>query len=132
MDTFADDPLVQAITAYVQSYMQNYDASHDWSHIQRVLGLARYIYSKSENQAELDLRVIHLSALLHDVGDKKCVPLCLLSVLNTGGMQAAEPPTPGRNNRPPPPALPPTHDNPPNSALHHPLSPCSLLPRAAH
>ncbi|KAK1836261.1 hypothetical protein QBC39DRAFT_410944 [Podospora conica] len=74
MDNFADDPLVQAITAYVQSYMQNYDASHDWSHIQRVLGLARYIYSKSENKAELDLRVIHLAALLHDVGDKKYLP----------------------------------------------------------
>ncbi|KAK0741147.1 hypothetical protein B0T18DRAFT_225246 [Schizothecium vesticola] len=74
MDNFADDPLVQAITAYVQSYMQNYDASHDWSHIERVLGLARYIYSKSENQAELNLRVIHLAALLHDVGDKKYLP----------------------------------------------------------
>jgi HD superfamily phosphodiesterase len=138
MDNFADDPLVQAITTYVQSYMQNYDASHDWSHIQRVLGLARYIYSKSENQAELDLRVIHLAALLHDVGDKKYVPLSLVSVLNTGGTQAQKPPTPRPQQLASPPAQPrstethlPTHDNPPNSALHLPLPPplTNLPPR---
>ncbi|KAK3360180.1 hypothetical protein B0T25DRAFT_515538 [Lasiosphaeria hispida] len=74
MDTFADDPLVQSVAAYVKDFMQNYDASHDWNHIQRVVGLARYIYSKSENQADLDLRIIHLAALLHDVGDHKYLP----------------------------------------------------------
>ncbi len=73
MDTFADDPLVQAVTDYVKKYMQNYDASHSFDHIQRVLGLARDIYSKSENKKDLDLRVIHLAALLHDVGDRKLV-----------------------------------------------------------
>ncbi|KAK0638756.1 hypothetical protein B0T16DRAFT_462505 [Cercophora newfieldiana] len=71
LDTFADDPLVQAVTAYVKDYMANYDASHDWSHILRVVGLARHIYAKSENRDELDLRVIQLAALLHDVGDRK-------------------------------------------------------------
>jgi len=71
MDTFEDDPLVQAVTAYVKAYMSNYDASHDWSHILRVVGLARHIYSQSENRADLDLRVIQLAALLHDVGDRK-------------------------------------------------------------
>ncbi|KAM7194799.1 hypothetical protein V8F20_007819 [Naviculisporaceae sp. PSN 640] len=71
MDTFKDDALVQAITAYVKEYMRNYDASHSWDHIERVVGLARYIYDKSENKHELDLRTIQLAALLHDVGDKK-------------------------------------------------------------
>jgi len=71
LDTFADDPLVQAVTAHVEAYMAKYDASHDWSHIRRVLGLARHIYARSENRAELDLRVVHLAALLHDVGDHK-------------------------------------------------------------
>lgn len=71
MDTFADDPLVQAVTEYVKSYMANYDASHDWKHILRVVGLARHIYSQSENRADLDLRIIQLAALLHDVGDRK-------------------------------------------------------------
>ncbi|KAK1754643.1 hypothetical protein QBC47DRAFT_384511 [Echria macrotheca] len=71
MDTFESDPLVQAVTDYVKSYMSHYDASHDWNHIQRVLGLARHIYSRSANRADLDLRIIHLAALLHDVGDRK-------------------------------------------------------------
>ncbi|KAK3325667.1 hypothetical protein B0H66DRAFT_134290 [Apodospora peruviana] len=71
MDTFSNDPLVQAITAYVQEYMQNYDPSHSWDHIERVVGLARYIYSKSQNRELLDLRTIQLAALLHDVGDRK-------------------------------------------------------------
>ncbi|KAK0614168.1 hypothetical protein B0T14DRAFT_438711 [Immersiella caudata] len=71
LDTFASDPLVQAVTAYVKVYMSNYDASHDWSHILRVVGLARHIYSRSENRADLDLRVIQLAALLHDIGDRK-------------------------------------------------------------
>lgn len=74
MDTFRDDPLVQAVAAYVKDYMSNYDASHDWSHIERVVGLSHYIYAKSANKDSLDLRTIHLAALLHDVGDKKSVP----------------------------------------------------------
>jgi len=73
MDTFADDPLVQAITAYVKEYMKNYDASHDFHHIRRVVGLARHIYSQTSNKDDLDLRTIHLAALLHDVGDRKSV-----------------------------------------------------------
>lgn len=71
LDTFITDPLVASITTYVKAYMANYDASHDWSHIQRVLGLARHIYAHSANRSSLDLRVIHLAALLHDVGDRK-------------------------------------------------------------
>lgn len=71
LDTFTTDPLIISITSYVKTYMSNYDASHDWSHIQRVLGLARHIYAHSANRASLDLRVIHLAALLHDVGDRK-------------------------------------------------------------
>ncbi|KAK5658572.1 hypothetical protein OQA88_1965 [Cercophora sp. LCS_1] len=71
LDTFASDPLITAITADVKAYMANYDASHDWSHIQRVLGLARHIYAHSAHRTSLDLRVIHLAALLHDVGDRK-------------------------------------------------------------
>ena len=71
MDTFKDDALVQSITTYVKEYMRNYDASHSWDHIERVVGLARYIYTKSSNKSSLDLRTIHLAALLHDVGDKK-------------------------------------------------------------
>lgn len=63
--------LVNAVTDYVKQYMANYDGSHDFHHIERVLGLARHIYAKTSEQETLDLEVIVLGALLHDVGDKK-------------------------------------------------------------
>jgi uncharacterized protein len=76
MNAFPDDPLVQAVTAHVKVYMQPYDASHSWDHIERVVSLAHHIYNHSDAafQASADLRVIHLAALLHDVGDRKSVP----------------------------------------------------------
>jgi uncharacterized protein len=59
--------------------MAKYDGSHDFNHIKRVVGLAHLIYreiiaeaeQQGEEEPELDLQVITLSALLHDVGDKK-------------------------------------------------------------
>ncbi|KAL2148672.1 hypothetical protein VTH82DRAFT_1819 [Thermothelomyces myriococcoides] len=73
MDAFPDDPLVQAVRSRVSTYMQNYDASHSWDHIERVVAMAHHIYTNSDPafQSTLDLRTIHLAALLHDVGDRK-------------------------------------------------------------
>jgi len=55
--------------------MSRYDGSHDFNHIKRVVGLAHLIYKECKetglNEEELDLHVITLAALLHDVGDKK-------------------------------------------------------------
>ena len=61
--------------------MSNYDGSHDFNHIRRVVGLAHLIYkeinaqrdesSMFDEKEELNLHVITLAALLHDVGDKK-------------------------------------------------------------
>lgn len=65
------DPLLSAAYTFIKSYMSNYDASHDLSHIQRVVHLSHQIYLASPPSRPLDLRVILLSALLHDVGDKK-------------------------------------------------------------
>ncbi|KAI1850663.1 hypothetical protein JX265_004374 [Neoarthrinium moseri] len=66
-----DDKLVSAVTEYVKQYMALYDGSHDFNHIQRVLGLAKHIYAQSPASSGLDLQTVILSALLHDVGDKK-------------------------------------------------------------
>jgi uncharacterized protein len=63
-----DDALVANVTSYVESYMANYDPSHDFNHIQRVLRLAKHIQS---TVPETSLGIVTLSALLHDVGDKK-------------------------------------------------------------
>ncbi|KAK4228737.1 hypothetical protein QBC38DRAFT_361154 [Podospora fimiseda] len=88
MNTFTSDPLIQKVKSYITHYMKNYDASHDIHHITRVVNLSHHIYTHSPNKFSLDLRVIHLSALLHDVGDKKYLlpnqdPSTLISSLLT-------------------------------------------------
>jgi uncharacterized protein len=72
--TDPDSQLIEKVTAYVQQYMSHYDGSHDYAHIQRVLALARQIApspSPSPSPVAYDPLTITLSALLHDVGDKK-------------------------------------------------------------
>ncbi|KAI1092587.1 hypothetical protein F5B19DRAFT_196424 [Rostrohypoxylon terebratum] len=66
-----DENLVSSVTEYVKSYMSNYDGSHDFNHIERVLGLAKYIHAQLPETPPRDHQVVILSALLHDVGDKK-------------------------------------------------------------
>ncbi|KAI0400249.1 HD domain-containing protein [Xylaria palmicola] len=63
--------LVKTVTEYVEAYMANYDGSHDFNHIKRVLGLAKHIHAHAPHAAERDPLVVILSALLHDVGDRK-------------------------------------------------------------
>jgi uncharacterized protein len=68
------DKLLPQVEAYVSSFMSNYDASHDYQHVQRVLGIARKIEAKEKRQnihIEYDSELIILSALLHDIGDRK-------------------------------------------------------------
>lgn len=73
--------LIPKATAFVEKYMSKYDGSHDFNHIRRVVGLAHLIYAEVnkekletplfDEEEDLDLHVITLAALLHDVGDKK-------------------------------------------------------------
>lgn len=67
------DPLLRSVVRFVRHYMSQNDASHNFEHIQRVIGLSQYIYTHTADplRQHLDLRVITLSALLHDVGDRK-------------------------------------------------------------
>ena len=71
--------LIPKVSGFVEKYMSKYDGSHDFNHIRRVVGLAHLIYKEilaeaenlGEDEPELDLNVVTLAALLHDVGDKK-------------------------------------------------------------
>ncbi|PBP22261.1 HD domain-containing protein [Diplocarpon rosae] len=73
--------LIPKVTAFVETYMSKYDGSHDFNHVKRVVGLAHRIYAEItkseeesglfERESSLDLQVVTLAALLHDVGDKK-------------------------------------------------------------
>jgi len=65
--------------------MNHFDGSHEFQHILRVVGLAHEIYEKTVSSTssasavtnadtpahEMDLDIITLGALLHDVGDRK-------------------------------------------------------------
>lgn len=71
--------LIPKVSGFVEKYMAKYDGSHDFNHIKRVVGLAHQIYreiiaeaeQQGDEEPDLDLQVITLGALLHDVGDKK-------------------------------------------------------------
>ncbi|KAK1476972.1 HD domain-containing protein [Colletotrichum cuscutae] len=66
------EELVSEVTKYVEAYMAKYDASHDFNHIKRVVSIAHRIHAQSPaTTPTLDKHTITLSALLHDVGDRK-------------------------------------------------------------
>ncbi|KAL2069640.1 hypothetical protein VTL71DRAFT_14319 [Oculimacula yallundae] len=75
-----NENLISKVRCYVESYMNKFDGSHDFNHIKRVVGLAHVISSSVISSSTkdnpkitpiLDPTVITLSALLHDVGDRK-------------------------------------------------------------
>ncbi|CAK1362117.1 hypotheticalsprotein [Cercospora beticola] len=73
-NAFEATPLYQNIWDYVKEYMSRYDASHDFNHIRRVLALTKHILAeeiKANPSKQYDYQACILSALLHDVGDKK-------------------------------------------------------------
>ena len=74
--------LIPKVTAFAEQYMSNFDGSHDFNHVRRVVGLAHQIYNETRQEkqenlifadagSQLDLQVVTLAALLHDVGDRK-------------------------------------------------------------
>lgn len=70
-DLLTNDPLVRSVAKFVREHMSSNDASHNFEHIQRVVGLAQHMHAKSPRKHLLDFRTLTLSALLHDVGDRK-------------------------------------------------------------
>jgi len=72
----ASQELINRVAKHLKEYMARYDSSHDFHHLERVLGLSHAIYKQlktTEAPINLDPTIISLSALLHDVGDKKYV-----------------------------------------------------------
>ncbi|KAI9167686.1 hypothetical protein HJFPF1_03820 [Paramyrothecium foliicola] len=63
-----DGSIIAKVKDYVKAYMANYDPSHDYNHIRRVVHLAHRIQAQTPGTAR---DIVTLSALLHDVGDKK-------------------------------------------------------------
>jgi uncharacterized protein len=73
---FESSNLYLGVYEYVKQYMSRYDPSHDFDHSLRVLALAKHILAeerKADPSREFQKPAIILSALLHDVGDRKYI-----------------------------------------------------------
>lgn len=62
-----NDVLIQRTANFVQNTLQGAEAGHDWWHILRVWNNAKLIGS----QEQVDMLVVELAALLHDIADSK-------------------------------------------------------------
>ncbi|KAJ2107143.1 hypothetical protein GGI16_001651 [Coemansia sp. S142-1] len=65
------DKIVQSTEGFVREYMSKYDCSHDWQHVQRVVRQALALAKSEAQHRPLDMLVVHIAALLHDVDDAK-------------------------------------------------------------
>ncbi|PQE06774.1 HD domain-containing protein [Rutstroemia sp. NJR-2017a BBW] len=73
--------LIEKVEGRVREFMAKYDASHDFNHIKRVVRRAYLIHDKIIEAAinagneppKYDMVMITLSAMLHDIGDRKYV-----------------------------------------------------------
>ncbi|KAL0489880.1 ypgQ [Acrasis kona] len=63
--------IIEQTVQYVKDSLSSNDASHDYAHIERVYKMAIKIAHDESVESELDLEVIKLGALLHDVHDYK-------------------------------------------------------------
>ncbi len=62
------DKRIDAVILYVKRELENAESGHDWFHIERVY---RNALSIAKHEGELDLTVVKLIALLHDIADSK-------------------------------------------------------------
>jgi uncharacterized protein len=63
----AMNEIIERTVAFVQTALSGAEAGHDWWHIQRVWNNARAIGAGED----VDMMVVELAALLHDVADSK-------------------------------------------------------------
>jgi uncharacterized protein len=78
MVTIVDNSIFTKAANFVSSLMSGNDGSHDWEHVRRVWRIALDIAHKeastlspSEAQRLIDLNLIQLAAIFHDVADVK-------------------------------------------------------------
>lgn len=64
-----DDILIRNTEEFVKSKLKGEGTGHDWWHVVRIVNIARKIHSQEGG----DWLVIHLTLLLHDVGDGKVI-----------------------------------------------------------
>ncbi|MEK6452009.1 MULTISPECIES: HD domain-containing protein [Myroides] len=62
------DKRIEAIVLYVKKELENAESGHDWFHIERVYKSSMTI---AKQEGEVDITVVKLIALLHDIADSK-------------------------------------------------------------
>jgi uncharacterized protein len=66
------ETMTQHIEDFVKEQLGGVDGSHDWFHIHRVRNLALTIGRKEIARGQpVDLHLVEISALLHDISDSK-------------------------------------------------------------
>ncbi|KAI8140381.1 hypothetical protein BJV82DRAFT_226576 [Fennellomyces sp. T-0311] len=63
--------IIEITRAMVRDYMSQFDPSHDMHHIDRVVRLALRLAEQDALKGKVDLTVVELAALCHDIGDRK-------------------------------------------------------------
>lgn len=66
--------MIERAKALVKAYMEGDSSGHDFFHTLRVFGLAQTIAAEEQKQNNVDLEMVKLIALLHDVDDRKLSP----------------------------------------------------------
>ncbi len=67
-----NEAIINETTQFVKDRLKNAESGHDWFHIQRVYNNSILIFNKfTTNNSNIDLLVIKLGALLHDIADHK-------------------------------------------------------------
>jgi len=88
------------MTAYMTKCMAGHDPSHNPIHVHRVVKLAHEILarerSRGTNGVVYDDTIITLSAILHDIGDRKYLPTAIASITpgtatNSGSTESIDP-----------------------------------------
>lgn len=60
--------IIEQTILFVKKNLKNAEGGHDWFHIQRVYNNALLI---AKNEKDIDLMIVQLGALLHDIADSK-------------------------------------------------------------
>ncbi|KAJ2593584.1 hypothetical protein IWW49_000425 [Coemansia sp. RSA 1797] len=71
MDSKTEAEIIKQTEAFVRDYMSRYDCSHDYLHVERVVRQALELAAQESMHTHVDMVVVHLAALLHDVDDAK-------------------------------------------------------------
>ncbi|KAJ2498255.1 hypothetical protein GGH96_004459 [Coemansia sp. RSA 1972] len=71
MDSNVEAAIIEQTKEFVRDYMSRYDCSHDYLHVERVVRQALKIAAQESTHTHVDMLVVHLAALLHDVDDAK-------------------------------------------------------------